>query len=181
MIIEEEKIIKDGSEVVLRCARADEAKMVLAGYIKVREETRFLACDPDEMKLTVEQERAFIERNNADNNKLFLLAFVDGRYAGNCNFEGKTAFRKTAHRASLGIALFQEFTGKGLGGIMLEKLLAVAKEKGYEQMELEVFSENIRARKLYKKLGFKECGSIPDAAKFPDGTSYDEIKMYKKL
>lgn len=181
MIVEEEKIIKDGREIVLRCARADEAETVLSGYKKMLSETRFLSMDPDEMNFTLEQERAFIESNNADDNKLLLLVFVDGRYAGNCSFSGKTATRRTAHRASLGIALFQEFTGRGLGGIMIEKLLAVAKEMGYGQMELDVFSGNIRARKLYKKLGFKECGAIPGAVKFPDGTSCDDIKMYKKL
>ena len=181
MIIEEEKIIKDGSEIVLRCARADEAEMVLKGFIKVSGETRFLVGEPDEIKLTVEQEREFIEGSNSNDKKLLLLAFVDGRYAGNCRFDGKTATRKFAHRASLGIALLQEFTGRGLGGIMLEKLLSVAKQKGYEQMELTVYSENIRARKLYKRLGFKECGAIPDAVKFSDGTTCDEIYMYKKL
>lgn len=181
MIIEEERIIRDGAEIILRCARPDEAQMVLDGYIKVRSETRFLSCDSDEMKLTVEQEKAFIESNNSADNKLLISAFVDGQYAGNCNFEGKTAFRKTAHRASLGIALFEKFTGRGLGRIMLEKLLAEAKRVGFEQMELTVFSENVRAIRLYERLGFKECGRTPDAARFPDGTSFDEIRMYKKL
>ena len=109
------------------------------------------------------------------------MAFVDGRYAGNCRFDGNVATRKFTHRASLGIALFQEFTGRGIGRIMLEKLLAVAKEKGYEQMELSVYSENIRARKLYERLGFKEWARLPDARKFPDGTYGDEIHMFKKL
>lgn len=181
MIIKETKIIKDGSEIVLRCARADEAEMILSCYKKMLSETRFLSCDPDEMNFTVEQERAFIESNNADDNKLLLLAFVDGRYAGNCSFEGKTSTRRAAHRATLGIALMQEFTGRGLGGIMLGKLLAVAKDKSYGQMELVVYSDNIRARKLYERLGFKECGRLPDAVRFHDGTAFDEIRMYKKL
>ncbi len=181
MIVKEEIIIKDGSETVLRCARADEAETILAGYKKVLSETRFLACDADEMKFTAEQERAFIESNNADGHKLLILAFVDGRYAGNCSFAGKTSTRRTAHRASMGIALFEEFTGRGLGRIMLEKLLSEAKKAGIEQMELEVFSGNARARALYTKLGFIECGVIPRAVKFPDGTTFDEIRMYKKL
>lgn len=127
MIIEEEKIIKGGVEILLRCAKADEAEMLLSGYKILSGETQFLACDPDEINLTVEQEKSFIESNNADKDKLLLLAFVGGYYAGNCSFAGKTASRRTAHRASLGIAVFEEFTGKGLGKIMLEKLLAEAK------------------------------------------------------
>lgn len=181
MIIGDYKIIKDGAEILLRCPRADEAETILSGYKKLLSETTYLSCEPDEMNFTTEQEKAFIERNNSDADKLMILAFVDGRYAGNCSFAGKTSTRRTAHRASMGIALFQQFTGRGLGGIMLEKLLAEAKKAGFEQMELTVFSENVRARRLYGKLGFIECGAIPDAVKFPDGTAFDEIRMYKKL
>lgn len=180
MIIEEEKFINDGSEIILRCAKSDDAEMLLSGYKQMLGETQFLYCAPDEINLTVEQERAFIEKNNADADKLLILAFVGGYYAGNCSFAGKTASRRTAHRASLGIAVFEEFTGKGLGKIMLEKLLAEAKRAGFEQMELIVYADNIRARRLYEKLGFTECGRVPDARRISD-VGCDEIRMYKKL
>ena len=47
-------------------------------------------------------------------------------------------------------------------------------------MELEVYSENTRARKLYERLGFVECGSIPDHSRV-NGESFDLIRMYKRL
>ena len=181
MIIEQQKLNVNGSEILLRCANEDDAEMLLENFKKVSGETPYLLMAPDEINLTVEQEKRFIGINNSDGNKLLLLAFVDGRYAGNCSFAGKSASRRQAHRASFGIALLQEFTGRGLGGIMIEKLLCEAKRAGFEQMELEVYSENVRARKLYKRLGFTECGRIPDAIKFPDGTAFDEIRMFKKL
>lgn len=180
MIVEQEKITYRGKEVVFRCATADDGEMLLEAYKKVTGETPFLAADADEINLTVEQEKAFIERNNSDPHLLLLLVFVDGRYAGNCSFAGKTSTRRTAHRASLGIALFTEFTGMGLGGIALERLLAEAKKAGFEQMELEVYSENTRARRLYERLGFVECGSIPDHSRV-NGGSFDMIRMYKRL
>lgn len=180
MIIEEEKITKGGVEILLRCAKADEAEMLLSGYKQMLSETQFLSCAPDEINLTVEQEKSFIEKNNADADKLLILAFVNGYYAGNCSFLGKTASRRTAHRASCGIAIFEKFTGKGIGTIMLEKLLAEAKRAGYEQMELMVYADNIRARRLYEKLGFTECGRVPDARRISD-VGCDEIRMYKKL
>lgn len=180
MIVEKIKITKDGSEILLRCATAEDAEMLLSGYKKMLGETQFLSRGPDEISLTVEQEKTFIEGSNKDKDKLLLLAFVNGKYAGNCNFAGKTASRRTAHRASLGIAVFQEFTGKGLGKIMLEKLLTEAKKAGFEQMELTVYADNIRARSLYEKFGFFECGRIPDARRI-SGAGSDEIRMYKKL
>ena len=181
MICEEEKIIKDGEEIVLRCLRADEAETVLEGFKKLSGETRFLSQYPEEINVTAEQEREFIEMNNSDKAKLLIGAFVGGQYAGNCYFAGKTVTRRTAHRAGLGIAIFQQFSGRGLGTVMLEKLLKEAKRAGFEQMELDVVSGNERAIGLYKKLGFAECGRIPDGMRFDDGTSFDRITMYKKL
>ena len=180
MIVEQEKITYRGKEVIFRCATVDDGEMLLEAYKKVTDETPFLAADADEINLTVEQEKAFIEKNNSDPHTLLLLVFVDGQYAGNCSFAGKNSTRRTAHRASLGIALLREFTGMGLGGIALERLLAEAKKAGFEQMELEVYSENTRARKLYERLGFVECGSIPDHSRV-NGESFDLIRMYKRL
>jgi len=48
---------------------------------------------------------------------------------------------------------------------------------GYEQAELGVYSDNDRARHMYKKMGFKEYGMNPRAFKLKDGTYRDEIIM----
>ena len=46
---------------------------------------------------------------------------------------------------------------------------------GYEQVELEVLESNENATYLYKKLGFKECGRIPNGIKLKNG-NYSEKK-----
>ena len=52
-----------------------------------------------------------------------------------------------------------------------------AKTNGFEQVELGVYSDNDRARHMYKKMGFKEYGMNPRAFKLKDGTYRDEIIM----
>ena len=64
---------------------------------------------------------------------------------------------------------------------MLEQLLGKIKELGYEQAELTVVSGNDRAYHLYESLGFKECGRIPNANKYQDGSYADDIHMVKRL
>ena len=64
---------------------------------------------------------------------------------------------------------------------MLETVLEVAKECGYEQAELEVIDGNDRAKTLYEKLGFEEFGRFPDNIKYADGTYADAFWMMKKL
>jgi len=47
---------------------------------------------------------------NESKTNLMLLGFLDGEYVGNCSLMGKNLMRQK-HRASIGIALFQKFTG----------------------------------------------------------------------
>ena len=177
MLFPEEKYELKGREIVLRPARADEAEMLI-DYLKiVNGETRFLTCDSDEITHTVESEVEFIENKNKSDNAMFMLAFVDGDYAGTCSFSTKSNSRRGKHRAEIGIALFLKYTNFGLGRLMLTRLIEKIKESGFEQAELQVNSENARARHLYESLGFVECGRIPNAFKYVDGTYADEITM----
>lgn len=64
---------------------------------------------------------------------------------------------------------------------MLQIVLDLAKNVGYEQAELEVMAENKDAIHLYEKLGFEKCGTLPDNMKFADGSYMDAYWMMKKL
>ena len=181
MVLAEEKYELGGKEIVLRSANTDDADMLIEYLKTVTGETRFLMCEPDEVKFTTESEINFIKKHNESDNSLLILAFVDSEYAGNCSFEGKSSSRRTKHRAGIGIALFQRFTGFGLGRLLLEILLQKIKEQGYEQAELTVVGGNDRAYHLYESMGFKECGRIPNANKYDDGTYSDDILMVMPL
>lgn len=50
-----------------------------------------------------------------------------------------------------------EFQGKGLSKLLAKECIAIAKKKGL-QMKLEVHRNNIIAKNLYLKYGFKELG-----------------------
>lgn len=181
MVLAEEKYELGGKEIVLRSANTADADMLIEYLKTVTRETRFLMCEPDEVKFTTEGEINFIKEHNESNDAQLILAFVDGEYAGNCSFEGKSSSRRVKHRAGIGIALFQRFTGFGLGRLLLEILLQKIKEQGYEQVELTVVGGNDRAYHLYESIGFKECGRIPNANKYDDGTYSDDILMVMPL
>ena len=180
MIIQEETFQKNGREITLRNARPEDAQMLIEYLKTVTGETRFLMKEPDEVFFTLEHEEAFIKMHNDSATNLLLLAFVDGEYVGNCSFESKAGSRRCAHRAGIGIALFQRYTGQGLGRILLERLIGEAHKAGFEQLELTVVEGNQRAIHLYESLGFRECGRIPDANRYDDGTCADDILMVRK-
>ncbi|MBE5960322.1 MAG: GNAT family N-acetyltransferase [Lachnospiraceae bacterium] len=182
MVLEEKKVtLKDGRSAVLRNIRMEDAADLIT-YLKVTAaETPFLIREPEEIRITPEREQAFIQSKIDAKRELGLIARVDGRHAGNCSLMSLGPFGRYAHRCSIAIALYQEFCGLGLGEAMLQTILDVAKECGYEQAELEVVSNNERAKHLYEKLGFKVYGERPHSMKYKDGTYAGEYLMVKEL
>lgn len=177
MILKEEIYQLSEKEITLRSASLDEAQMLIDYLKTVTGETRFLMAEPDEIKYTREEEEQFINKHNEADDALLILAFVNGEYAGNCSFERIGGSRRAKHRAGIGIALFQKYTGFGLGKLLLGRLLTEIRNLKFEQAELTVVGGNKRAYHLYESMGFKECGRIPNANKYDDGTYDDDILM----
>lgn len=180
MRVPEMTIYVNGREIVLRTAIEQDAQLLIDYLKKTCAETRFLAKEPEEIQMTIEQEEQFIKRTNDSQTDLMLLAFLNGTFIGNCSFTGGSTSRYR-HRATMGIALYQKYTGTGIGRAMIKRLLEIAKKKGYEQMELEVVADNQRAIYLYESLGFQTYGKLPNNMKYLDGTYADVYWMMRKL
>ena len=61
-------------------------------------------------------------------------------------------------------------------------MLAYAKQLGYRSVIFNlVFSENVVARRLWEKLGFRELGVISSAVRKNDGTYQDAVIMFRSL
>ena len=63
---------------------------------------------------------------------------------------------------------------------LTESVLAFSKENGFEQLNLEVRSDNARAIRLYEKYGFRKLCTFPDFFKI-DGESIDFDLMNLEL
>ena len=172
---------RNGREVVLRNAELSDAEDLIK-YLKITtKETPYLIREPEEVTLTVEQEKSFLQSVIDDDRSLLLIATVEGKHVGNCSLMSVGRYKRYRHRCDVAIALYQEYCGTGIGSLMLNTVFNVAKENGYEQAELEVIADNKNAIELYKKLGFEEYGRFPDNMKYPDGTYADAYWMMKKL
>ena len=154
----------NGRKLVLRNAEEDEAKMLLKYLKQVYAETPFLIQEPDEITFTIDDEKKYIKENNDSDSDLLL-----------------NHARRLKHRTSLGIVLYLEYTGLGIGRIMIEEVCKIAKENGIEQVELEVAANNRNAISLYEKLGFKKIATLPNNMKYSDGTYTNVHFMVKYL
>ena len=110
-----------------------------------------------------------------------ILCVVNGKLAGNCLISFRTGL-KDRHRASVAIALLQEFWGLGIGTKLFEEMFRIAEERGgVRQIELDFIEGNSRARGLYEKMGFRITGLKPDAIRMKDGIFVNEYMMVKWL
>ena len=81
------------------------------------------------------------------------------------------------HRATLAVGMLRPHTGQGHGRRLIEVAIAWARdEAGLAYLDLGVFAENERAKRLYERLGFVEQAVRQDAYRV-DGVAIDEIYM----
>ena len=84
--------------------------------------------------------------------------------------------------ANAGFMVAPDWRNKGLGWLLGATMLTYAKQLGYLSVIFNlVFSENVPARRLWEKLGFKALGIIPSAVRKNDGTYQDSIIMFRSL
>ena len=177
---EKEIPLKDGRIAILRSPHTGDAQAALE-YMKITaEETPFLLRGPDEITLTVADEETYLSRVADDPNTLSIFCFVDGVLAGNCSISRRTK-QKNRHRASIGIALIQNFWNLGIGTALFEELIAIAESWGVVQLELEAFEGNDRAIALYRKMGFEIVSHVPNAIRMPDGSFVKEYLMIRPV
>lgn len=173
--------LKDGRTCVLRPTHPNDSADMIE-YLKITAaETPFLLRYPDEVNYTLEGERELLGNLLESETSVMMVAVVDGRVAGNCSLNGMGNKRRILHRCSLAIALKKEFWNLGIGTAMMTYLEELARQIGYEQIELEVVEGNDTAKRLYEKCGFVETGKHVRALKYDDGSYRDEFIMIKVL
>ena len=151
--------LKDGRTALLRSPREDDAAEMLQFIRTASGETDFLLRYPEEWAdTTLEQEKAFINADYCNPNGMMIACVVDGKIAGSCQISFRTGL-KDRHRASVAIAILQEYWNLGIGTKMFEEMLRIASERGVRQIELGFIEGNSRARASMRRWAFASRAS----------------------
>jgi ribosomal-protein-alanine N-acetyltransferase len=81
----------------------------------------------------------------------------------------------------LNISVRRDLHGKGLGRALLDKVVALSREKGMESVLLEVRPSNLRALKVYQDYGFVRIGLRKGYYPAANGQREDAIVMRLSL
>lgn len=161
--------LKDKRLCLLRNPGSDDAEEILHHLILTSGETDYMARYPDEFRLNVEEEAAHLNAIQKSKNELMIAAVLDGKIVANCGFSPVGPQERCRHRAEYGISIQKAYWGLGIGTALLTAALQEAKRAGYEQVELDVVTDNERALALYKKLGFRCYGTREKSFRYRDG------------
>ncbi len=93
------------------------------------------------------------------------------------NFPGRCC-----HIGNAGFIVAPAARGQGIGRLMGESMLALARDRGYRAIMYNlVFATNQPSLRLWESLGFTEIGRIPAAVHLPDRRYVDAVMLYKSL
>jgi len=100
-----------------------------------------------------------------------------GMYRYGANMPGRGA-----HIASATFLVAQGCRGQGLGRKLVTHCLAQAKAAGFRAMQFnQVVATNLAALSLYRSLGFRRVGKIPEAFAHPEHGYVSAYIMYLDL
>ena len=168
----------NNSLFVIERARAEDAAALL-DYLKiVGGETENLSFGAEGVPLDLETEQDYLRSQCESTDNVQYLAKVDGEIIGTASLTRK--HKRMRHRGELGICVKRAWWGSGAAPALMDALLAFARENGFEQLNLEVRSDNLRAIRLYEKYGFRKLCVFPGFFKI-DGKYIDFDLMNLEL
>ena len=161
--------LKNGTECILRNPNREDAQAILQHMIITSGETENMLRYPDEITMSEAEEQDYLDMVESSSDAILISAVVDGKIVANAGFNPVSKLEKCKHRAEFGISTQREYWGQGIGSQIMAAILEMARQAGYEQMELDVVSDNQRAITLYEKFGFQIYGINEKANHCHDG------------
>lgn len=80
--------------------------------------------------------------------------------------------------AEMGIVVVDFYQGSGIGSLLMQRILTLAKKKRVVKLFLTVHTNNVKALNLYQKFGFKTSRFLKEADLW-EGSKYDQIELEK--
>ena len=143
-----------GKRVRLRLIQPDDKAPLLAGFRQLSAESRARRFLGSKQVLSEAELRYFTEIDQMDH---FAIGAVELDARGReCDGVAVGRFVRLSggpHCAELAIAIADRLQGKGLGLLLLKRLVEAAQERGFERLRFEHLADNIGMHKLIQHAG----------------------------
>lgn len=143
--------LDDGTPVLIRPLQPNDKEDILSGFQRISPHSRYLRYNSVAAKLTEDDlntltcpnEQQCLALGAADLSKPGLYGMGVARYM-RCSDEPKTA--------EIAIVVVDEYQGRGLGSLMLDLLIAIARKNGFLNLCGYVLSENRAMIRMLKRV-----------------------------
>ncbi len=149
------------TEPVVRRATAADLDAILAIY---NDAVLTSTASWDDEPVTLENRVAWLDHHNTGRNATFV-AEVDGEvvgFAGYGTFRDKAGYSETVEHS---VYLAPEARGRGLGTILLTRLVEYATDQGLHVMIGGLSADNEASLRLHERLGFVEVARMPEVGR----------------
>jgi len=160
----------NGPQVQIRPTRESDTASARDAVNAVAAEKWYLATVDG---FSPEQTRDFLKRV-VDGSLPQVMAVLEDEVVGFCDILPNPA-KGFTHVGRLGMGVRFEWRRQGIGRRLLDACLSLARKAGIEKVELEVFSDNVGAIRLYDSFGFSQEGLKVRGRKLEN--RYQDVKL----
>jgi RimJ/RimL family protein N-acetyltransferase len=146
----EHVVLRDGSEVLIRPVRPEDKPLFVAGWAHLSEQTVYRRFLQPRDSLKVDELAFFTEIDHVDHEAIGALAGDTREGVGVARY---VRDKERPHVAEAAVIVVDAWQSRGLGGKLLRRLTARAKENRIRVFSGVMFAENEAMLNLFQQLG----------------------------
>lgn len=181
---EETVPLSDGQKVLLRLIRPSDRELLKEGFDRLSPDSRYARFMAPKARLTEAELRYLTE---VDGSNHFALGAVRKHLVSKDEGAGSARFVRMADDpevAEPAVTVVDGFQGKGLGSVLLQRLIEAAWERDVRWFRSELLAENTASRRMLESLGpevrFEASGDgaliatipVPEPDRTPTGPGF---------
>ncbi|MBZ0160910.1 GNAT family N-acetyltransferase [Candidatus Methylomirabilis sp.] len=168
--------LRTGTSVTIRPIVKEDAERLHAFFCKIPREDRLFLRDDVSLREVIDS-----WMDDLDYGKVLpLVAEVDDAIVADATLH-RRRFGWTSHVGKVRLVVDRDYRGKGLGTLMIEELINIAKRAGLEILVAEIMGGQTVALSILKRLGFEREAVFYNYVKDQTGEEHDLVVMMKNL
>jgi acetate---CoA ligase (ADP-forming) len=175
-------ILRDGTSVHIRAIRPGDRDELARGFAELSPEAVYFRFFRVKQRLIEQELQAFTELDFTTRGALVATRRIGDaeRIIATARYAVTDDAPVPPHRAEVAFTVGDAFQGRGLGTLLLEHLIVIARANGVTEFEADVLGENNRMLSVFAKSGFRVKRSLADGVfhiTFPTGETEEHAAV----
>jgi len=150
----EDRTLEDGARIRLRLLRPDDRQRVADGFASLSPESRFMRCLRARNDLSPAELHFMTDCDGEDHLAIAVVAIDEqGVEGGNVGLARFVRCIDDPEAAEIAITVMDDWQGRGIGALLLRRLLAAMGERGYREARGVMHPDNTGMRRLVDDAG----------------------------